>query len=169
MSEITLRPFDPELDSERLRDWLCRPHVARWWGNPDQELRQALQRSVDSHAVIVADGTPVGYVGWQIPTQEELAEAGLTDLPENLVDIDIMIGEPDRIGRGIGPKAIRILLARLRRETVFSFAGLASSISNERAIRAYEKAGFRLFREFQDPEYGPCRYMWVELRDAIER
>ncbi len=169
MGEITLRSFDPELDMERLRDWLSRPHVVRWWGNLDQELQHALQRPGDTHAIIVADETPVGYVCWQIPTRDELAEAGLTDLPRNLVDIDIVIGEPDYIGRGIGPEAIRILLARLHREAVFSCAGLGTSVSNTRAIRAYAKAGFRLFRDFQDPEHGPCRYMWIDLRDASQR
>ena len=44
---------------------------------------------------------------------------------------------------------------------------MATSVSNERAIRAYEKVGFRLFREFQDPESGPCRYMLAEIRDAV--
>jgi len=30
--------------------------------------------------------------------REELAAAGLEDLPEGLVDIDIMIGEPEALG-----------------------------------------------------------------------
>jgi RimJ/RimL family protein N-acetyltransferase len=59
-----------------------------------------------------------------------------------------------------------LLLARLRLDPLVSVAGVGTSVSNERAIRAFEKAGFRLFREFQDPEFGSCWYMVVEVRDA---
>ena len=165
--EVRLDTFDPRLHSERLRGWLCRPHVARWWGEPQQHLEDSARRSPDTHAVIVADGTPVGYLCWQRPPQEELEAAGLVDLPEGLVDIDILIGEPELVGQGVGPQALTLLIARLRENPLVSFAGLGTSVSNVCAIRAYEKAGFRLLREFQDPEAGPCRYMVVKVRDAV--
>jgi len=126
-------------------------------------LETMLKRAGDSHAVIVADGDPVGYLCWQTPPQEELEEAGLTDLPEDLVDIDVMIGELEAVGQGVGPRAIGLLLDRLRADPSVSFAGVGTSVSNKRAIRAAEKAGFGLFREFQDPESGPCLYMVAEL------
>ena len=165
--EVRLGNFDPKLDSQRLRDWLRRAHVARWWGDPQQQLENLLRCSRETQAVIVADGAPVGYLCWQRPPQDELEAAGLTDLPEDLVDIDILIGESEVVGQGVGPRALGLLLDRLREDPLTSFAGLATSVSNERAIRAFEKAGFRLFREFQDPESGPCRYMVVEIRDAV--
>ena len=165
--EVRLRTFDPKLDSQRLRDWLRRAHVARWWGEPQQQLENLLRCSRETQTVIVADGTPVGYLCWQKPPQDELEAAGLTDLPEDLVDIDIMIGESKVVGQGVGPRALRLLLNRSRADPLVSFAGVATSVSNERAIRAFEKAGFRLFREFQDPESGPCRYMVVEIHDAV--
>ena len=125
------------------------------------------QRSMDTHALITADGRPVGYLCWQRPSREELEAAQLTDLPEDLVDIDILIGEPEYLGCGVGPKALVLLLARLRSEGV-GFAGLGTSSSNHAAIRAYEKAGFRLFRAFEEPESGACRYMVAKLRGAVE-
>jgi aminoglycoside 6'-N-acetyltransferase len=165
--EVRLETFDSELDSQRLRDWLCQPHVAQWWGDPQQQLANLLRRPRETHAVVVADGVPVGYLCWQRPPQDELEAAGLTDLPEDLVDIDILIGEPEVVGQGVGPSALGLLLARLRADPLVSFAGVGTSVSNERAIRAFGKAGFRPFREFQDPESGPCRYMVVEVRDAV--
>lgn len=74
---VSLRSFDPALDSERLRSWLCQPHVARWWGDPNQQLQNSLQRSAETHAIIVADGAPVGYLCWQKPPQDELEAADL--------------------------------------------------------------------------------------------
>ena len=165
--EVGLAIFDPRQDVERLKCWLRSPHVVRWWGDPEPQLTTFVQRPTGTHALIAADGRPVGYLCWQRPSREELEAAGLTDLPEDLVDIDILIGVPEFLGRGVGPRALVLLLAKLRDEGV-SFAGLATSISNGAAIRAYEKAGFRLFREFEDPESGPCRYMVAELRGAVQ-
>jgi len=167
MQEVGLEIFNPTLDSQRLRGWLYQPHVARWWGDPQRQWEDLLRRSPQTHAVIVADGTPVGYVCWQRPPRDELEAAGLTDLPEDLVDIDILIGEPECLGLGVGPKALRLLVAKLREDPLVTFAGLGTSVSNQRAIRAYEKAGFRLFREFEDPECGPCQYLVLELRGAV--
>jgi len=165
VGDVDLRVLDVGSDLPSLERWLGSPHVVRWWGPPDLHIATLPQRSRDTDAVITADGTPVGYVCWQIPSPSELEGAGLTDLPENLVDIDILIGEPEFLGRGVGPSALLLLLERLRREGV-RFAGLGTSTSNRAAISAFEKAGFRRFRDFEDPEVGPCRYLVAELQGA---
>lgn len=164
---VELQEFEAGRHAELLRSWLNRPHVARWWGEQDQELTTFLNRSPDTHAVIVADGIPVGYLCWGRPAAEELSAAALTDLPDNLVDIDILIGEPQFVGRGIGPRALGLLLDQLRHQACNHWAGLGTSRSNHAAMLAFEKAGFHLFREFDDPECGPCRYMVIELRRAV--
>ena len=168
VDDVGLKVFDPQGDLRLLERWLWSPHVVRWWGTPDLHLTALGQRSRDTHAVITADGRPVGYLCWQRPSPSELEAAGLTDLPEDLVDIDILIGEPELLGRGVGLRALILLLAKLRGEGV-GFAGLGTSTSNRVAIRAFEKAGFRLFREFEDPESGPCKYMVAKLRGAVEQ
>jgi ribosomal protein S18 acetylase RimI-like enzyme len=147
-----------------LLRWLTRPHVAKWWGDAARAMEHARQCAPESHALIVADGAPVGYLCWQEPAKEELEAAGLTDLPSGLVDIDILIGEAALLGQGIGSRALQVLLARLRSGRAVRFAGLGTSSSNTNAIRCYGKAGFRLFREFQDPEWGPCEYLIAEVQ-----
>ena len=164
--DVNLRVLDLQTDLPLLERWLRSPHVVRWWGAPDLLLTALAQRSRDTHAVITADSRPVGYLCWQRPSPSELEAAGLTDLPEDLVDIDILIGEPELLGRGVGPRALIMLSAKLLGEGV-GFAGLGTSTSNRVAIRAFEKAGFRLFRDFEDPEFGPCKYMVAPLRGAV--
>ena len=73
--EVRLEPFDPELSSQRLRDWLRRPHVARWWGDQPQQFENPQWCSSETHAVIVAEGAPVGYLCWQRPPQDEFEAA----------------------------------------------------------------------------------------------
>lgn len=166
--EVGLRAPDLEADLPLLDRWLRSPHVVRWWGSPDAYRTALLQRSRTSHAMITAEGAPVGYLCWQRPSRPELEAAGLADLPEDLMDIDILIGEPEFLGRGIGPRALAALLARLRDEGVCC-AGLGTSSSNRRAIRAFEKAGFRRFRSFEDPEAGSCEYLVTRPRRLIAR
>lgn len=166
MHKVTLGAFDPKRDSEMLLRWLAQPHVAKWWGDAARAMEHARQSPPESHALIVADGAPVGYLCWQEPPKEELAAAGLADLPGGLVDIDILIGESDLLGQGVGSRALEILLARLRSEQAVGFAGLGTSASNTNALRCYAKAGFRLLREFQDAEWGPCEYLIADVRGA---
>jgi ribosomal protein S18 acetylase RimI-like enzyme len=129
-------------------------------------MEHARQCAPEWHALVVAGGTPVGYLCWQVPPKEDLEAAYLTDLPRGLVDIDILIGEPGLLGQGVGSRALQLLLTRLRCEPSVAFAGLGTSVSNTNAIRCFEKAGFRLFREFQDPEWGPCTYLIAQVQGA---
>lgn len=164
--EVRLGVFDPDRDAGRLQGWLRQPHVAPWWGNPLEVMDDALHRPPDTCHIVEADGDPVGYLCWQRPPREPLTAAGLADLPEGLVDIDILIGEPTATGRGIGPHALGLLLRRLRADPSATHAGVGTSVANARAIRAFEKAGFRQFGEFNDPAFGRCLYLTVDLADA---
>jgi RimJ/RimL family protein N-acetyltransferase len=166
--DVELRALELKVDWPLLERWLQSPHVVRWWGTQDLPLTAPGQRSTDTEAVITADGKPVGYLCWQTPSPSELAGAGLTDLSGDLADIDILIGEPEYLGRGVGPRALLLLLAKLRGGGV-RFAGLGTSTSNRAAIRAFEKAGFQAFRDFDDPQFGPCRYMLAQVPGAVEQ
>jgi aminoglycoside 6'-N-acetyltransferase len=167
--DVHLEQFDWERHAALLQGWLSLPHVIRWWFDPETALREAAGLLPDSHAMIVVEGRLVGYLRWEPPPPEDLAAAGLSDLPGRLMDIDIMIGEPDALGRGIGPRALALLLDRFTTDPQVDWAGLGTSLANERAIRAYEKAGFRRFREFADPEIGPALYLVKALRpDPVE-
>lgn len=161
---IHLAPFDPGQHLPLLRTWLHRHHVRPWWGDPDDILTDTSLTTRQTHAIITEDTTDVGYLCWEVPPDADLRAAGLTDLPTPLVDIDILIGDPERLGQGIGPIALGLLLEQFRADPDISFAGIGTSVSNPRAIRAFTGAGFRRFRRFDDPEHGPCQYMVADLR-----
>ncbi|MBT8462973.1 MAG: acetyltransferase [Gemmatimonadetes bacterium] len=142
-------------DLELVRGWLRQPHVSRWWGDPDQSLAAVSDHPPADHALICLAGQPVGYVLWRRLSREEIAEAGLAGLPPDHVDVDILIGEPEAMGRGVGPCALLLVLARLGSIGVSS-VGLGTSRANQRARRAFEKADFRLFREFEEGGRAMC-------------
>lgn len=164
--DIRLQACDPRAHAGLLRDWLHRPHVAQWWGDPQATWEGVLAWPAANCALIHAEGTPIGFTCWQTPPEAELKAAGLAGLPRGLMDIDILIGEPDFLGRGLGPRALELLLARLRADPLTLLAGLGTAAANARAVRAFTKAGFHTFREFQDPRFGRCLYMVAELGHA---
>lgn len=148
-SRVGLRAFRPDPDSALVAAWLARPHVARWWGDPKRALAGIGRHDPGQNAIITLDSRPVGYLCWQSPTRAGLDAAGLADLPADLVDVDLLIGEPDALGAGVGPQALRRLFAMLRARGV-RFAGLGSALANRRALRAWVKAGLRPFRDFAE-------------------
>lgn len=158
---ISLEPFDANKDQALLKTWLERPHIRRWWGDPDEQLAQIMSPPVGCHqALIIADDVPVGYIQWEQVLREELDTAGLTDIPEGALDVDIAIGEQDYIGQGIGSRAIGLVIDSVSHDQSIPMIIMATSVENVVAQRSFEKAGFHRVRKFEDPGYGPM-YLFI--------
>lgn len=65
------------------------------------------------------------------------------DRRHNKAEYGIFIGEPDARGRGIGTAAAKLMLRYCFGEEKLHRVYLRALAGNERAIRSYEKAGFR--------------------------
>jgi aminoglycoside 6'-N-acetyltransferase len=137
------------------------PDARRWWGDPIVALAEIVEREPGTAAVVAWDGRPVGVLCWQVPTREELEDAGLADLPRDLVDVDVLIGETDARGHGVAPEALRQLCARLREQGV-RLVGMGAAKANEPALVAYVRAGFEPYRDFEEDGEG-YRYFTREL------
>lgn len=164
MSRVELQPFRFERDLPLIQTWLLRPHVSRWWGESSKVLSELRTHPAETMALIGLNERPVGLLCWQTPSPSELREAGLADLPRDLIDVDIMIGEPGAQGRGVGLEALRLLFEKLRAQGAVS-VGLATALTNQRAMSAYPKVGLRPFRDFVElgEQY---RYFVKQLTDA---
>jgi RimJ/RimL family protein N-acetyltransferase len=160
---VELRAFDAERDVPLVAVWLEEPEARRWWGDPDVALAELVEREPGTAAVVAWDGRPVGVLCWQVPTREELEDAGLADLPRDLVDVDVLIGETDARGHGVAPEALRQLCARLREQGV-RLVGLGAANANEPALVAYARAGFVPYRDFEEDGEG-YRYYTRDLID----
>ena len=88
-------------DQALIEEWLERDHVRQWWGEPQKALAELAEWTGDT-AIIEHVGRKVGFVCWCHPSRRELDEAGLVDVPTTVIDIDIMIGEEDALGTGVG-------------------------------------------------------------------
>lgn len=140
---VTLRPVE-ESDRATLREVLAEPDVRRWWGPRDLETAVADLYDDDAQGfAILVDGEIVGYIQYAEETEPDYRHAG----------IDIFLGRDGR-GRGLGPDAIRTLARYLFAERGHHRLTIDPAASNERAIRAYERVGFRRVGIMRDYERG---------------
>ena len=143
-------------DLPRIEQWLNADHVRRRWGDPDANLRSLREPPAGGHwrALIEADARDVGLVQWQHPTREELDLAGLADIPTRVIDIDILIGELDALGRGLGSAAIGLVAEAALSDPAVPFVMACVRMDNRASQRAFAKAGFRSDRPFDDVPNG---------------
>ena len=160
---VSLCPFD-EAHAPLLSEWLARPHVAWWHPEPDAWIEYALNPLIGgAQALIIFGGRPIGYMRWRRVSRETLDGVGLFEIPAGSVDVDILIGEADCVGRGLGPRALWLLVEKLRQDASTPLVGLSPSVDNVAAQRAYAKAGFEKLREYEAPGFGRLALMVIRL------
>lgn len=153
--EVALRPLRGDWDTQLVANWMTRSHVARWWGDVAQNTQRLVQTPAEEHALITVCDEPVGYLRWQAVRRADLDAVGLVEIPDSAVDADIFLGEPDWLGLGVGPLALFRLQQRLQVEGRYTMLGLFTSVENQGAVRAFEKAGLARLRQYEDPAHGP--------------
>jgi aminoglycoside 6'-N-acetyltransferase len=127
---LLLEPVRPE-HAERLRELRRTPEVARWWNEAEEDW--PLDEEADLHKLaVVAGGELVGYIQfWEDP-----------DPTSRHADVDIFLG-PGAQDRGLGTEAMKEVVRLLIEERGHHRITLGTSVDNARAIRVYEKVGFR--------------------------
>ena len=100
--------------------------------------------------IIEFEKRPIGYIQFycaaEFPRDGFNVENIWKDQRKSLAAIDFYIGEPDCIGIGIGPQALRSFL----KDHVFKHFDAClvdPEKNNKAAIRAYAKAGFSTLRD----------------------
>lgn len=161
-------------DLPLLARWMDQPHWRAWWsedaGTELGYLRDIIAGRDSTRAFLFhLDGQPTGYVQvWRIAdarVEPWLSDAPwVTELPDDAVGVDLSIGPPDRLSRGIGSRVLARFVAMLRAEGHRNII-IDPDIANHRAIRAYRKAGFREIAELAG-RTGDCLLMRHEGRDG---
>ena len=146
--EIGFLPVAPE-HYPLLDAWLRAPHMQEWWGDPEDELayiRDMVEgRDTSQPFLFTLDGLPIGYIQvWFVGHHQSEAwiedHPWLAELPPETVGVDLSIGDPDLLSKGIGSAALaaftRGLYADGHRTIIID-----PDPANIRAVRAYVKAG----------------------------
>jgi aminoglycoside 6'-N-acetyltransferase len=144
---VVLRPLE-EGDVGRVVELGADPEVERWWRGLTHEHVLHKARGEDEGVVvfaIVADGEVAGMIQHYEELDEEYRSAG----------IDLFLGTPYQ-DRGLGTDAVRTMVRYLIRDRGHHRLTIDPAAHNERAIRCYEKVGFKrvgIMREYWlDPD-----------------
>jgi len=154
---ISFRPVTPS-DLVLLHEWLARPHVAEWWGRTpslgevEQEYAPLISDpSTTRPYVALNGGAPIGYIqsyvamgsggGWW-PDEEDPGVRG----------IDQFLAHSEQLGRGLGTAMVRAFVQHLFADPAVTRIQTDPSPENGRAIRCYERAGFRAVGEVDTPD-----------------
>lgn len=178
-------------DLPRFARWLSDPDVARWYDDGEATVEHLGRRYREMFAgtdpatgyVIIVDEADVGYLqAYEIASEADYARQ--LDLPDpyrdDAVGIDLYLGAPSFRGAGWGPVVLRAFL----RSHVFGPLGgfgsdgapsavIGPEPANVRAIRAYERAGFRWFKtvrvEADEPGDAGDEHLMGQTRFEFER
>lgn len=125
-----------------MRRWLARPHVRRWWGNPDNELAlidedidegitdMRIVRLKQTHFACVQD-YPCQH--WPMPH--------FKTFPKTHRAMDSFLGEPDLLGQGHGAGFLRARALELL-DSRASGVLADPDEKNIRSVAAHLSAGF---------------------------
>lgn len=160
---MRLRPATPD-DLDLLRRWDEQPHVIESDPNDDWHWEVELARSPDWREQLIAEvgGRPIGFVQIIDPACEESHYWG--DCEDNLRAIDIWIGEEHDLGRGHGSRMMQLAIERCFAGPSVTAIVIDPLVSNARAIRFYERLGFRFVEERRFGE-DLCAVHRLERRD----
>jgi RimJ/RimL family protein N-acetyltransferase len=137
-----------------MLEWLSKEHIKQWWDDDDDTYEKvALHYGQDSDDVKryilfeVQESVekPIGYFQYYFA-------------PGNLVGIDQFIGEKDYLDKGIGEKTIKMFIELIEKSHKPDAIILDPSPDNKRAIKCYEKVGFKHY-ETITTEDGNLAYM----------
>ncbi|OKI02477.1 acetyltransferase [Streptomyces sp. CB02923] len=168
-----------EGDFPLLQRWLAQPHVARWWNH--ETSAEAVARDFGASArgeepsedlLVLLDGRPLGLVQRcrLADYPEYLAElAAVTEVSGETVTLDYLIGDPEQVGRGHGPRMIRAVVRATWRDYPYAPAVLIPvPAANRASWRALEKAGLRRVAEVElepdSPASGRAHHLYRVAR-----
>ena len=142
-------------DEELISRWFHSPHVSEYWGEASTNIRDFRSTmtgvGVLFHYWIGQDGT--------IPFCLLITTDATRDTPEHLAPflpetgdawtLDVLIGPPEYVGRGIATEMLESFLSHLQcQNRALRTVLIDPEANNSRAIHVYEKAGFHLVSEF---------------------
>jgi aminoglycoside 6'-N-acetyltransferase len=145
-TRVRLRPGD-ERDAPVLAAILAEPEVACWWGYADPVSVVAAGLRGDDESVLLvveAAGQVMGGIQYHEEHDPMYRHAG----------IDIYLSARGQ-GQGLGTEAVGLLARFLCEQRGHHRLTIDPAAANHRAIRCYEKVGFRPVGVLRQYERGP--------------
>lgn len=159
-----------EADQHLLVKWLSDSAVLEFYEGRDipfdlEKVIKEFYGPEDDVKKCIAEfkGTPIGYIQYYQVTPET-STLNYYDGKETIYGIDQFIGEPAYWNKGIGTLLVRSMVGFLKKQRAADRVIMDPQVTNDRALRCYEKCGFKKVKllskhEFHEGEYRDCLLM----------
>ena len=153
-------------------EWVNKPHIAKWWESGTYEefvVKYSPEVAVKNYVfafIVDINKKPIGYV------QYYLADRWIKihEQPIGTIGMDIIIGEIDYIGKGIGTILVKKFVEKIFKETNAPKIIIDPDVANIAAISCYEKVGFKRVNEIDAQSFfydaSPGKLLLMELERA---
>ncbi|QQR84019.1 GNAT family N-acetyltransferase [Candidatus Peregrinibacteria bacterium] len=151
----TFKPVT-EKDFPLLLEWHNQPWVAENWNGYytseqiEEEQIKKMKSSKDFAYIIYFEGRPFAYI--QLQDCFECGDGWWPDEKPGTWGIDTFIGEEEYLGKGHSTKYIKEFLEKAFSEKNAKKIIVDPDPNNIRAIKAYEKAGFKAVETIKTPD-----------------
>lgn len=142
------RMRDVDSDYALMLKWLTDDRVLEYYGGRDKKYTmesikqkyspRILGKESAIPCIIEYQEKPIGYIQFYNDRKPD----DIFDDIEGVFGVDLFIGEPVLWREGLGSRTLRMMAEYLFENTAASKIIIDPDVSNVRAIRAYEKAGF---------------------------
>lgn len=146
--------------------WLSDPRVREFYEGRDNPHDEQKVRAVfidgtagsqEVPCIFEWEGRPIGYV--QFYPVDDDGEVYYNCGPGPLTyGVDLLIGEPEFWGRGIGTALLKLVVAHITGELGAGRVVIDPVVTNVRAIRSYEKCGFLKVKVLPDHEFAEGKW-----------
>jgi len=160
-----------EIDIPVLAKWLSDPRVLRYYEGRDRPqtprmIRRKFLKGGGRERLVrcIAEcrGMKIAYLQFYLANKKEYE----LDDAKGVYAMDLFIGEPRLWGKGIGTKLVKMLLSYLHGVKKAPSVVIDPQVTNKRAVRCYEKCGFKKVKVLRRHEWheGRWRDCWLMAR-----
>jgi RimJ/RimL family protein N-acetyltransferase len=165
-------------DLSLLHKWLNEPFVKEWYGRDEASDIDSLVKKYNPRIegkeptdcyIVYYENSLFGFIQTYKISDYPDYSLQLNISTEGIAGVDLFIGEQMFVGKGLGSRMLRKFL----KEIVFVRGEISACIvdpelKNIRAIKSYEKVGFKHFRTTQVPPEKEEKYLMMLKKEELE-
>lgn len=167
--KLTIRSLE-QADKPLIVNWLSDEQVLQYYegrNNPHDEKRVEEKFYSNNEnitrCIIEYVNQSIGYIQFYTINEEERKEYGYSNFNGVIFGTDQFIGETEYWGQGIGTELMKLVVRHLITEANAKKIILDPQAWNERAIRCYEKSGYKKIKFLPEHELheGELKDCWL--------
>jgi len=154
--KVALVPIKPE-EKEAFYKLATESYGSKFWYDEKQKVKRTKEKFFQDwyEGYFDINLLEKGQCFWIVVNGEKIGQVNNNkiDLENKRVELDIIIGAKENMGKEYGSDALKTLIKYLFKNFNINKIWIAARVNNPRAIRAYEKAGFKKEGVLREEDY----------------